>query len=330
MVATATRYRVQGMDCAGCATKIDTAVRRMPGVKDVNVSVAAGTMTLHHAPESDLAAIERKVTGLGYAVARFKAEKNAKPAEHAADHGHADHTGADRHADGPAGLHGHDYSLASAPWWSSPKGRLTIASGVALAAAYALHHVWPATGAWAFIAAMLIGLVPIARRAIMVALAGSPFTIETLMTISAVGAVIIGAGEEAATVVFLFLVGEFLEGVAAGRARSSIQALTTLVPKTALVEEGGEIREVPAEGLAVSAVILVRPGDRIAADGEIAEGEGAIDESPVSGESVPVRKKAGDKVFAGTINGDGVLRIKVTAAAADNTIARIVRLVEEA
>ncbi len=87
---------------------------------------------------------------------------------------------------------------------------------------------------WAFIAAMLVGLVPIARRAFMAARAGTPFSIEMLMTIAAVGAVIINAGEEAATVVFLFLVGELLEGVAAGRARASIQGLTALVPENRL------------------------------------------------------------------------------------------------
>ncbi|WP_296746075.1 heavy metal translocating P-type ATPase, partial [Mesorhizobium sp.] len=104
----------------------------------------------------------------------------------------------------------------------------------------------------------------------------------------------------------------------------------TLVPKTAFVERNGAVEEVPAESLSVGTVILVRPGDRIAADGEIVAGESAIDEAPVTGESVPVRKKAGDAVFAGTINADAVLRVKVTAAAADNTIARVVKLVEEA
>ncbi|MEP6564264.1 MAG: heavy metal translocating P-type ATPase [Mesorhizobium sp.] len=343
MAATAaqTRYRVEGMDCAGCATKIDSAVRRMHGVEDVNVSVTAGTMTVRHTQESDLAAIEKKVTGLGYSVAQLKSEagQNAKWADHGAndgdDHAGHDHAGHD-HAvtakddDDVEGLHGHDHTPTSGPWWNSAKGRLTIASGAALAAAFAVHTIWPVTGVWVFIAAMLIGLVPIARRAVMAALAGIPFTIEMLMTIAAVGAVIIGAGEEAATVVFLFLVGELLEGVAAGKARSSIQALTTLVPKTAFLEENGATREVPAESLKVGAIILARPGDRIPADGKIVEGESAIDESPVSGESVPVRKGADADVFAGTINGDGVLRITVTAAASDNTIARIVKLVEEA
>src|SRR5262249_33399641 len=143
-------------------------------------------------------------------------------------------------------------------------------------------------------------------------------------------AVIINAGEEAATVVFLFLVGELLEGVAAGKARDSIQLLTTLVPKNALLEENGGTREVPAGSLAVGSIILGRPGDRISADGVILSGESAVDEAPVTGESTPVRKGVEDKVFAGTVNGDAALRVRVTAAAADNTIARVVKLVEEA
>lgn len=150
------------------------------------------------------------------------------------------------------------------------------------------------------------------------------------MTIAAMGALFIGAAEEAVMVVFLFLVGELLEGVAASRARASIRSLADLVPKTARVERDGAVEEVPAESLAPGSIVLARPGDRIAADGEIVEGSSAVDEAPVTGESVPKRKGAGDSVFAGTINTDGVLRIRVTAAAGDNTIARVIRLVEEA
>ena len=150
------------------------------------------------------------------------------------------------------------------------------------------------------------------------------------MTIAAIGAVMIGAGEEAATVVFLFLVGELLEGVAASKARASIQALSDLTPKTALVEMDGKIVETPAEKIQISDIVIVRPGDRIAADGAIIEGKSDIDESPVTGESIAVRKERGAKAFAGTINGEGLLRITATSSAADNTIARIIRLVEEA
>lgn len=224
----------------------------------------------------------------------------------------------------------HDHGPATGAWWSSRKGKLTIVSGAALVVAYVLGHLVPSIAPYAFIVALLVGLVPIARRAIMAAIAGTPFSIEMLMTIAAVGAVIIDAGEEAAAVVFLFLVGELLEGVAAGKARQSIQSLAALVPKEALLEENGQTRAVLAESLAVGATILVRPGDRIAADGVILSGDSAIDEAPVTGESTPVRKGVDDNVFAGTINGDAALRVRVTAAAADNTIARVVKLVEEA
>ena len=366
------RYRVEGMDCASCATKIDTAVRKLPGIVDVSVSATAGTMTVNFAGEENLPAVERTVQKLGYGVVAKGAAEGAKSAashhahaEHAAHdhaneacgccdhdahdhkgHAHAGHDHADHdhhghdHADydhagakqasAELGLHGHDHGPSDGPWWRSRKAILTMASGVALLAAYLVGHVVPAVAPYAFAAAMLVGLVPIARRAVSAALAGIPFTIETLMTIAAIGAVLIHASEEAAAVVFLFLVGELLEGVAAGRARASIQSLTALVPKTALLEEGGKTREVQADTLAIGSIIVVRPGDRIAADGVIIDGASAINEAPVTGESVPVRKEKDAAVFAGTINGEAVLKVRVTAAAADNTIARVVKLVEEA
>ncbi|SCW73028.1 Cd2+/Zn2+-exporting ATPase [Rhizobium mongolense subsp. loessense] len=329
--AARAKYKVGGMDCASCAAKIDTAVRRIAGVEDVSVSVTAGTMTISHDGTSDLKAIEKKVTGLGYSVVPMPAR--ARDHDHAVqgyNHGHTDHHGHTHPEKDITELHGHDHGPMGGLWWQSRKGRLTIAAGAALAAAYAAGHLIPAIAPYAFVAAVLVGLVPIARRAISAALSGTPFSIEMLMTIAAIGAVIIDAGEEAAAVVFLFLVGELLEGVAAGRARASIQSLTALVPKSALLEENGQTREVPAEKLAVGSTILVRPGDRISADGVIVSGESEIDEAPVTGESVPVRKGTDDTVFAGTVNGDAALRIKVTAASADNTIARVIKLVEEA
>ena len=118
--------------------------------------------------------------------------------------------------------------------------------------------------------------------------------------------------------------------IAGSRARASIRGLTNLVPKTALLERAGTIEEVQASSLEIGAVILVRPGDRIPADGVVVSGDNAVDEAPVTGESTPKRKKPDDQVFAGTINTDAALRVKVTATAEDNTIARVVRLVEEA
>jgi len=325
-----TRYRVTGMDCAACAAKIETAVSRLPGVADVSVSATAGMMRVAHADEAVLfPAMRTRLGKLGYGV--FPADEDKAGGKNPAhDHDHSEHDHDHDHAQ--AGTHAHAYEAGDGQgaWWQTRKGILTIGCGLALGLAYGIGRLYPPLEWWAFVAALAVGLLPIASRALAAARAGTPFSIETLMTIAAVGAVIIGAAEEAAAVVFLFLVGELLEGVAARRARASIQSLAALVPKTAFVERDGAVAEMPAESLSVGAVILVRPGDRIAADGEIVEGDSAIDEAPVTGESVPVRKKAGDAVFAGTINTDAVLRVKVTAAAADNTIARVVKLVEEA
>ncbi|MGF7004961.1 heavy metal translocating P-type ATPase [Aminobacter sp. BE322] len=347
-----TRFRVGGMDCASCATKIENAVNRLPGITEVGISVSAGTMTVSHKGQAPSAEISRQVKALGYTVAELGA---ARPNEGSSnkhvhrpscshDHGAHDHAGHDHsghdhgtsaghaHGDGTADEttgHAH-FDLDEGPWWSSRKAKLTIACGAALIAAYAIGQFVPQLGHWAFLVALAVGLVPVARRALVAARTGTPFSIETLMTIAAVGAVFIGATEEASMVVLLFLIGELLEGVAARRARASIRGLADLVPKTALLDEGGATREVPAEGLAVGSIILIRPGDRVAADGMIVEGTSTLDEAPVTGESVPKSKSVGDAIFAGTINTDAVLKVRVTAAAADNTIARVIKLVEEA
>ena len=320
--AEKTRMRVEGMDCASCATKIENALLRVEGVSEVRVSVPAGTVTVQHTA-SDVQSFRKRVEGLGYKVLDVGGEGSqvrSKPSNH--HHGHSH----DHHDHAAAG----DASNPRTPWWRTAKATMTIAVGTALAAAFVLGKFVPAVETPAFLAAMLIGLVPIGGRAFNAAISGTPFSIEMLMTIAAIGAVFIGATEEAAMVVFLFLIGELLEGVAASRARASIQDLTKLVPETARLERDGRVEEVPAASLEVQTVIQVRPGDRIPADGVIIAGESAIDEAPVTGESTPVRKGIDGTVYAGTINGDGVLRVRVTAAAADNTIARVVRLVEEA
>ena len=327
------RYRVSGMDCGSCAAKIETALRRVPGIREVRVSVPGGTVTVSHEAALGADAVVRPLAALGYGAAPADpaAETAAPacgggccgPAHSDAGHSHAAHSHS--HSD-PA-----EAPPAEAPWWRGRKAVLTLAAGAALAAATLLGLLVPETEGWAFPLALTVGLVPVARRALAAARAGTPFSIETLMTVAAVGALVIGAVEEAATVLVLFLVGELLEGVAAGRARAGIRGLTALVPDTALIEQDGAApRTVPAAGLAVGSVILVRPGDRVAADGIVLSGSSAVDESPVTGESMPKPKGAGDPVFAGTINADGALRVRVTAAARDNTIARIVRLVEEA
>ncbi|PTE06929.1 heavy metal translocating P-type ATPase [Mesorhizobium helmanticense] len=319
-----TRFKIGGMDCASCAAKIDTAVRRLDSVVDVSVSVTGASMTITHGGALPEAKVLQQVARLGYGIVKVDERAVQGTSGRALDHDDHGHGGE------PAAAPSHPHNNAGPGQAWRRRAALTLACAAALLAAYGIGHLLPAAERWLFLAALLVGLVPIARRALMAALAGTPFSIEMLMTIAAAGAVMIGATEEAAAVVVLFLIGEMLEGLAAGRARASIQGLADLVPKVALVERAGGTVEVLAERLVVGDVIVVRPGDRIPADGEIVEGASDIDEAPVTGESMPKRKGIFEPVFAGTISTDGVLKVRVTAAASDNTIARVVRLVEEA
>jgi Cd2+/Zn2+-exporting ATPase len=335
-------WTIGGMDCASCAAKIRSAVERLPGVSDVRLSLMSETLTL--ALDESLTApdaIEKRVASLGYPVKRADPQPSAASGaascgcghDHDHAHGHQHEHGhgkAPPAADGGLPGHVHEPVPQGMAWYRTGKGRLVLTTGALLAAAWLAGLAWPGVAYWAFVAACLIGVVPVARRAVAAARLGQPFTIEMLMTIAAAGALVIGAAEEAALVVFLFAVGEVLEGVAADRARASIRALGELVPKTAMLEENGQARQVDAGSLAIGQVVLVRPGDRIPADGAIVDGVSGIDESPVTGESLPRTKGVGDEVFAGSVNREAALRVRVEKAAQDNTIARIIRLVEEA
>ncbi|OJY32614.1 MAG: ATPase [Rhizobiales bacterium 65-9] len=300
------------MDCASCALTIRTALEKMPGVSDLKISVANETLSLRlaegmTAPE----AITAQVAKLGYQPTLTGSAAKAKAND-------ADMTPADPEETG------------ARRWWATTKGRIAVTAGVLLAAAYATSLLAPSLSFYAFILATLVAAAPIARRAVTAALAGAPFTIEMLMTIAAIGALFIGAAEEASVVVFLFSVGEVLESVAANKARASIRALAALIPKTAWLDEGGGVREVAAAALRVGQIALVRPGDRVPADGAVVDGASSVDESPITGESAPKAKEPGAPIFAGSINLEAALRIRVERAAEDNTIARIVKLVEEA
>ena len=307
-----TRFRVSGMDCPSCALKIETALKRVKGVTESHVNVAAGTVSVEG--EFDKQAAQQAITVLGFKVSEHTPQ--GKKHEHADNDDH-DHTHGEPGDEGK-------------PWWQTSKGKLVLVSAVLIGLAFLADAVFPVLGIWPFTVATLIALYPVSKRAIAAARSGSVFTIEMLMTIAAIGALFIGAAEEASIVVMLFAVGELLEGVAASRARRSIAALGELTPKTALLLEGDTRREVSVETLQPGQRVLVRPGDRIPCDGKIVEGPSDIDEAPVTGESTPVTKNAGDEVFAGTINISGTLTIEVTRTAADNTIARIINLVEEA
>ena len=331
-------WRVEGMDCASCVTAVRTAVERLPGIGAVEVNLMAERLTLQRAPDgAGPDAVERQVGALGYKATRL----TASPPGSVNDHGADTHEGHDHEAhSAPGGSHaGHMHAQSEAeeaeeragvPWWRTGKARLVAILGGLVAAAWTLSHLFPQAAYWIYLAATLAAVFPFGRRALALARAGTPFSIETLMVTAALGAVVIGAAEEAAFVVVLFAIGELLENVAAGHARAGIKALASLIPRLARVERGGTVAELPADKLTVGDVVQVRPGDHIPCDGLVLEGQSAVDESPVTGESVPVARGPGEAVVAASVNTAALLRVRVTAAASDNTISRIVRMVEEA
>ena len=139
---------------------------------------------------------------------------------------------------------------------------------------------------------------------------------NVLMTVAVLGAWLVGEGAEGAAVVFLFSLAELLESWSVGRARRAIESLLALTPQTALLKrDGREPEEVPAMQVQPGETIVVRSGQRVPLDGEVSAGRSAVDQAPITGESVPVDKKPGDQVFAGTINGEGSLEVHVTKAA---------------
>ncbi|HVT71941.1 MAG TPA: heavy metal translocating P-type ATPase [Lacunisphaera sp.] len=240
------------------------------------------------------------------------------------DHGHEGHDHGHEHDHG--GHEGCDHS--SNPWETRSLVVSGVLAGGGLVAQWA--KLLPGgTGPWIFTAAMAAGgwfLLPKAWRAI---LRFRP-DINLLVVIAAIGASVIGEWAEAAVVVFLFGVAEWLEGWADRRARRATEALLEIAPKLASVRRDGRFAEVAVEEVAINDVVAVKSGMSIPLDGEILAGESAVNQAPITGESVPVDKKPGDAVFAGTINGEGSLEIKVTRAAGDTTLARIIRLVAEA
>ena len=217
------------------------------------------------------------------------------------------------------------------PWWRDAAILLPVLSGVAFIAGLVLEWsgaglvatvvfwVGLVLGAWTFVPGALRGLFTRGRLGI-----------GLLMTISAIGAVILGYIEEAAALAFLYSIAEALEDKAMDRARAGLRALLKLVPETATIRQGGATVQVEAKDLHPGQVLVVRPGERIATDGIVRTGRSSLDTSAITGESIPVEVGPGDTVSAGSINTSGALEIDATAAGTDNSLTTIVHLVEQA
>jgi Cd2+/Zn2+-exporting ATPase len=217
-------------------------------------------------------------------------------------------------------------------WQHNGRLVLTVVSGIALGTAMIVHHFAAAsvvaTGLFAL--AILAGIWLVLPKAIGAIRRAQP-DMNLLMTVAVVGAVAIGEWFEAAAVSFLFSVSLLLESWSVGRARRAIAALMDLAPETArLLNADGSTKEVSPQDVPLGAAFLVKPGERIPLDGRVIDGASDVNQAPITGESQPVAKSPGEDVFAGTINGDGALKIESTRAAGDTTLARIIRMVGDA
>ncbi len=286
--------RIEGMDCSDCTLAIEHGLKRMDGVLTATVNYAAQTARVEYdTAKLNRSALEKRIRGMGYAVTK----------------------------EGVAAFLTERRELI----FALLAGAFVLAGW--LAGSFFGASEWVTTPL--YLAAYLFGGWDIARHAVH-ALLEKHFDTDLLMVLAALGAGALGEFFEGGLLLFLFSLGHALEEMALDRARDAVRKLGDLAPKTALVRRDGKESEVSVEQLNVDDTVIVRPGVRIPVDGEILSGASAVNQAPVTGESVPVEKALGDKVFAGTVNGDGALEVKVTRLAKDNTLARVMQMVEEA
>ena len=303
------QFKIGNMDCAGCAREVESAVTKLDGVHFARVDFLSNTLQL--IGDVEFGTLQTRVEAVGKTISDGK------------DAAQTHHAEVKR-----TGLLGFwDYLL------SRPASRLAVIGGALLLIAIAadiLRLLPGAAGNLLYALAMLVAIKPIAESGIMALRINREFNINMLMTAAALGALFLGEFLEAATVIFLFAIGEALEGYTADRARNSLRDLIALKPPTALRLLGDETEVVPVEALALGDLIRVLPGEGIPADGDLVAGHSAVDQAHITGESLPVEKAPGQAVFAGSINGAGALELRVSRLTEDSTLSRIIDMLQNA
>lgn len=294
----ATRIRIEQMDCPTEERMIRDVLAGVPGVSGLQFNLLQRVLTVSH-DDGALARVIPAIEKLGFTpvVETEAVRQQAAPPP------------------------------AKKPWWP------LALSGVAALAAEIVHFTsvgpeWLVAGL-ALAAILLCGLTTYKKG--WIALKNRNLNINALMSIAVTGAVLIGQWPEAAMVMVLFTLAELIEARSLDRARNAISGLMDLAPPRATVRQAdGSWLEVDVQSIGLGEVVRVRPGERISLDGEVVAGSSTINQAPITGESLPVEKRIGDQVFAGTINEAGSLEFRVSAAARDTTLARIIHAVEEA
>lgn len=295
---------VRSAGCRECTSLLERELAALPGVVHVAANVPGGTIVVEYETDSGIspARLEQELRRHGYRVwhrARGAFER-------------------------VAGI--------TVAWWRNPELVLATLALLFLVAGLAVEHLstWPRWVAVGFYALAYLSGGYYGVLGAMTALRQRVLDIDFLMIVSALGAAYLDHWAEGATLLFLFSLSGALETFAMDRTRHAIEKLMALRPKEAIIRRNGTEVRVPLEEIEVGDEVIVRPGESIPVDGEVVEGVSAVDQSAITGESIPALRRSGDKVLAGSINTEGSLVIRATKRAADSTLARIIQLVEEA
>ncbi|HIE0092422.1 TPA: cadmium-translocating P-type ATPase CadA, partial [Staphylococcus aureus] len=300
-------YRVQGFTCANCAGKFEKNVKKIPGVQDAKVNFGASKIDVY-----GNASVEELEKAGAFENLKVSPEKLANQTIQRVK----DDTKA--------------HKEEKTPFYK--KHSILLFATLLIAFGYLSHFV---NGEDNLVTSMLfVGSIVIGGYSLFKVgfqnLIRFDFDMKTLMTVAVIGATIIGKWAEASIVVILFAISEALERFSMDRARQSIRSLMDIAPKEALVRRNGQEIIIHVDDIAVGDIMIVKPGEKIAMDGIIVNGLSAVNEAAITGESVPVSKAVDDEVFAGTLNEEGLIEVKITKYVEDTTIAKIIHLVEEA
>ena len=297
------RFKIEGLDCPDCAASLEKAAQALPEVAQAQLIFTASELLV---TPKDGATVEPAIKSLAESLGYEAALVGAK----------AQPEGQDVRA-----------------WLRRHRRDLSMAAGgllMLLAFVLGLLGAPQIVGRVLYGAAIVIGGIYVAKAGWAALWTAHTLDMNALMTIAALGAMVVGEFAEGAMTIFLFSIGELLESYSADRARNAIRKLMELAPDEATVLRDGQEVRVRVEELRLGERILVRPGERVPMDGRILQGRSALNQAPITGESLPVEKGEGEEVFAGSINGYGALQVEVTRLAQDSTIARVTRLVEQA
>ena len=297
-------YRVEGFTCANCAGKFENNVKQLSGVEDAKVNFGASKISVY----GDTTIEELEKAG-AFENLKVTPEKSARQASQEVKE---------------------ETKEEKVPFYK--KHSTLLYSALFLVFGYLSANVngdENIVTALLFVASMLIGGLSLFKVGLQ-NLLRFEFDMKTLMTIAVIGGAIIGEWAEVAIVVILFAISEALERFSMDRARQSIRSLMDIAPKEALVRRNGQEIMIHVDDIAVGDIMIVKPGQKIAMDGVVVSGYSAVNQAAITGESVPVEKKVDDEVFAGTLNEEGLLEVKITKLVEDTTISKIIHLVEEA